>query len=100
MKPRPFVIPVMALAFAFSLSGCLKTRAQLRDDEAPVHNKTEPLAPVGGYALDEVKSEITRLSGRIEDLERASKTENRAKTEEQVKALETRIKELEQAQLA
>lgn len=88
-------------------SACLKTRAQLRghsyeDDEdarRPTPAQVTPVEPTGGYALEEMKSEITRLNGRIEDLERAQKggAQNPAQKEE-VKKLENRMAELEQAQ--
>ena len=60
--------------------------------------------PKGNYAIDELKSEITRLNGRIEDLERAKGTEaEKALAEkskqEQFDKLEQRIVELENAQI-
>lgn len=73
---------------------------QLREDEGSVPNKTEPVTPQGGYAIDEVKGELTRLNGRIEDLERTNRSDNKAKTDEQLKSMENRIRELEQAQIA
>ncbi len=91
-------------------TGCLKTRAQLRDEPADAaadssHSGAARMEPVAAQsaALDEIKSELTRLNGRIEELERASaqqaKTENTA-AQEQTKKLEARVVELEQAQLA
>lgn len=59
------------------------------------------MVPQGGYAIDEMKSEMTRLDGRIEDLERAQKTQADkpgTPTPEEYKKLETRVTELEQAQ--
>jgi tol-pal system protein YbgF len=99
------ILPVVALTL--SLSSCLKTRAQLRDDEdvgpqAPQRAQVEEVRPQG-YAIDEVKSEITRLEGRVEDLERtkndagAQQAAQKANSE-QFKKLETRIIELENAQ--
>jgi TolA-binding protein len=97
--------PLLALAVA--QSGCLKTRAQLKqepsesaDDNAaanPVQN-VPPTASAAGrdsYAVDELKAEIARLTGRIDELERDKKGDN---TSTSVKALETRIAELEKAQ--
>jgi tol-pal system protein YbgF len=93
------------LAISLALSGCLKTRAQLRDDEdmgpRPERAQVEPVQPQGQYVIDEVKSEITRLQGRIEDLERAQKDAHLATAKadsDQQKKLETRIVELEMAQ--
>jgi len=92
-----------------TLSGCLKTRAQIRPDEdemqntRPVANKVQPLDPQGGYAVDEIKTELTRLVGRLDDLERAQKQSaaNPANaSREDLKKLETRLAELEQSQAA
>lgn len=104
-------IPVLVLCLAFSQTACLKTRAQLREENddtsgsAPVAVKQGPQevhGPAGGgYAIDEMKSEISRLSGRVEDLERA---QNQAASKpgtpnaDEVKKMENRIIELEQAQ--
>ena len=57
------------------LSGCLKTRAQLRgempDESIPVAvQPAQDVAPQGRYILDEIKAEITKMEGRLEDLER------------------------------
>jgi TolA-binding protein len=99
-------LPLAALlALTLSQSACLKTRAQLRDsgDEpsGPVAVKQGPqdVHPQGGYVIDEMKGEITRLQGRLEDLERSQKqqTPNAASTDD-MKKLESRIIELEQAQ--
>ena len=105
----------VALALvALAGSSCLKTRAQLREDgdddarPATAGNKaiSQPVQDVpsqGGYAIDEIKSEITRLTGRLEDLERQKNDSNTAAaatnaTKEDLKKLETRITELETAQ--
>lgn len=96
------------LALALLSSACLKTRAQLRndptDDEGdrrPVQAHVQAVEPQGGYVVDELKSEMTRLNGRIEDLERAQRaaggTASNASREE-TKKLESRIVELEEAQ--
>ncbi|MGK5087721.1 tetratricopeptide repeat protein, partial [Bdellovibrionota bacterium FG-2] len=94
------------LALCLILSGCLKTRTQIKEeggDETakPVAAPIQDVQPQGQYVIDEIKSEITRLTGRIEDLERTQKqgaeTANQAQKEDQ-KKLETRVVELEKAQ--
>jgi TolA-binding protein len=104
------LIPVLLVASA----GCLKTRAQLKGesgDESPAAsapagsaNPVQDVQPQGQYVIDEVKSELTRLNGRIEDLERAQKQSATAApttaTKEDLKAIEARIAELEKAQAA
>jgi tol-pal system protein YbgF len=81
----------------------LKTRAQLKDDpgaqpENSMPAQVQDVQPRGEYVIDEIKSEITRLTGRIEDLERTQK--QGGASDEQLKKLEQRIIELEQAQAA
>lgn len=87
-----------------SLTGCLKSRMQLReeadDKEAakPVPAQVQEVHP-GGYVLDEIKNEITRINGRVEELERAKADPSAAGVhKEDFKKLEARIIELEQAQ--
>lgn len=93
-------------------SACLKTRAQLRDeghdeDTAPrgTPAKVQTVEPQGQYVVDELKSEITRLNGRIEELERgrqqdAINHQANAVDKETNRKLEQRVLELEQAQAA
>lgn len=86
----------MALGSVLLATGCT-TRAQMnreRDDEPAQSAK-----PVdqGGYAVDELKSEITRLNGRLEDMERAQR--DAKATGGEAKKLEMRVQELEKAQL-
>ncbi len=101
----------IACTLALSSTACLKTRAQLRgtSDEGTDSQRTQTASiqdaqPQGQYVIDEIKSEITRLTGRLEDLERAQKqtTEQHkdSTTPDTLKSMEARIQELEQAQLA
>jgi tol-pal system protein YbgF len=106
------LIVLVGMGIVFSMnSSCLKTRAQLKDEaeaaEKPSHLSPTPVRdmanPRGDYAIDEIKSEITRLTGRIEDIERSKKEDSsHAKNamKEEVSKLETRIQELEKAQAA
>lgn len=107
------ILPVAAaLGLMLSQTACLKTRAQLKEDgdeptavSTPVPVKPgqgpQDVVPQGGYAIDEIKGEMTRLDGRVEDLERAQK-DQAAKpgtpTPDDYKKLEGRVTELEQAQ--
>jgi tol-pal system protein YbgF len=93
-------------------TGCLKTRAQLRDEGGaddhdgstkPIPAQVQDVEPKGQYVIDEIKGELTRMTGRLEDLERQQKQASAAGTaakSDEVKKLETRILELEQAQAA
>lgn len=109
-KFTPLIVSVAACWLA---TGCLTTRSQLReqndDDSAksaqqatPQPAKVQDVQPAGNYALDEIKGEMTRIQGRVEDLERTQKQSNSdqaiATTKEEIKKLDGRILELEQAQ--
>lgn len=93
------------LFFLVFAAGCLKTRSQVKDDGsdsdsgAPAHAK-----PVdnGRYAVDELKSEVTALTGRLEDMERAQRDSNSGskESEERFRKLEERMNEQEKAQAA
>jgi len=102
---------LVALTLAFGSAGCLRTRAQIREGDQPavspssaggaVQAQIEDVEPKGQYVIEEIKGEIVKLTGRVEDLERASKateTPDHAKAQETIKRLETRIQELEVAQ--
>lgn len=102
---------VLSVALALLVSGCLKTRAQLREEAGdigaagagagapPIPAQVQEVQPQGQYVIDEIKSEITRLTGRIEDLERAQKDSAGSHGAQEAEAKqETRIAELEKAQ--
>ncbi len=93
-------------SIAVSQSACLRTRAMMRDSqsfdiESPSSQGARS-AQAESYLVDELKAEIARLSGRIEELERgkAEMEKSASSTAPQLKAYEDRIVELEKAQLA
>jgi TolA-binding protein len=105
------LLPALLVSLMMTLPGCLKTRAQLRgeggdDAGAPgtaagAANPVQEVQPQGQYVIDEIKTELTRLNGRIEDLERAQKqsaSNPAGASKEDLKPLETRMAELEKAQ--
>ncbi len=102
---RHFILRTALVVLIFGLSGCLKTRAQLRDETTDDKEGNRPVAvqpahdvPMQGqYVIDEIKSEFTRLEGRVEDLERNQKGEKSVPLEE-YRRLEERVISLEQAQ--
>ena len=68
---RNLLCASVALSICVATTGCLKTRAQLKDDSdgpegasAPVSSPAQPVQPQGQYVIDEIKAEITRLNGR------------------------------------
>lgn len=102
MLKRPRFL-ALGSVLLLSQAACLKTRAQLREEEDTrgVQANVQDVQPQGEYVIDELKSEITRLTGRIEDLERAQKQDAKKEAgaaKDEVKRLEGRIVELEQAQ--
>jgi tol-pal system protein YbgF len=101
-----------ACLLASGTSGCLRTRLMVRD--GGVHDSTPSTysAPSSGdgaaasasssYVIDELKAEIARLSGRVEELERDRSTSSQTQTDAataSVKALEERLVQLEKTQL-
>ncbi len=97
---------VLCSALSLILAGCLKTRTQLKEEGGeesakPVSAPIQDVQPQGQYVIDEIKSEITRLTGRIDEIERTLKlgadTATQAQKDDQ-KKLETRVTELEKAQ--
>lgn len=91
------------LTLCISMTSCLKTRAQLKENSPEeTHSISAPAPRVvessGGYAIDEVKAEITRMTGRIEDLEKGQ-TSGRIFKDEDIKKIETRLMEVEKTQI-
>jgi TolA-binding protein len=109
---RPILLVSLAITLLVTANSCLTTRAQLKSDNAdgaessasqPIPAQVQEVQPQGQYVIDEIKSELTRLTGRIEDLERENqqlKTLGVASKQDDLKKFETRITELEQAQAA
>lgn len=98
----------ICLGLSFVTSACMTSRLQMREREEthdtskPVPAKVEEVAPQGGYVIDEIKNELTRLTGKVDDLERAQAEliSSKAKTDksDEMKQLEERVIELEKTQ--
>jgi TolA-binding protein len=97
----------VALLLTLPQTGCLKTRAQLREDGGEEGSSRslpakagspQEVAPHGQYVIDEIKGELTRLSGRVEDMERKTSANGPGANRDEVQKLEKRVAELEQAQ--
>lgn len=109
MQTRTLVVFFVATA-ALTQASCLQTRRHVRDGQsydsfstssaAPATNEAAASAAASSYVIDELKAEIARLTGRIEELER-SKAAPAPKNENEglVQAMEKRIAELEKTQL-
>ncbi len=98
------------LLIACLSSACLKTRAELKgDDDTDAGNsatavpaKVTDISPQGNqYAIDDMKEQITELTGRVETLEQAQKqgsANNATLSKDDLNKLETRVVQLEQTQ--
>lgn len=60
----------VVLILSLSGSACFQTRRDIREEEEPIPARVVRVEPQDQYVIDELKSEITRLNGRIEDLQR------------------------------
>ncbi|GEM_PF-1557988 len=97
---------VSALALMVAASGCLKTRSQIKgesggDSQAQGEdggNVEEPTPP-GGYRYEELRNELTRISGKLEELEHHSRSQNLGEVKEYATRLEARIEEMEKNQI-
>ncbi len=101
---KTFVLVVLALGM-MSFSGCLKSRLQVREEREDqprvVAGSVREVPTQQSHVVEELKAEITRLTGRLEDLERSRAElarEQNASQREEARKLETRIAELERAQ--
>lgn len=86
-------------------TGCLKTRTMVRDDGDSEDTSTasgtakSTNSKPSHYELEELKTEITRLSGRIEELEHNQKGMNTSETNQNVAKLDMRVNDLEKNQV-
>ncbi|MEO5968562.1 MAG: tetratricopeptide repeat protein [Bdellovibrionia bacterium] len=100
MKNSSKTVLILLTLATTALTGCLKTRAQLREDASeervPAAYKAVPAQPAqeipSQYAVDEIKVTLTQLEGRIQDLEKAHQE---SKGNSSAKKLETRVQQLE-----
>lgn len=88
------------LALALSQTACMKTRAQIKAQNASADAAEDPAtAPIRRDEMEEVKSELTRLSGKLEEVEHAQRSNNVAEVKEYSTRLDARIAELEKNQI-
>ena len=96
----------LLLVLSFTFSGCLKTRTQVRgdDDSMDDNQTTSATAKNGGakashYEIEELKNEIIKLSGKVEELEHSQKGMNTSETNQMVGKLDMRVADLEKNQI-
>jgi len=89
-------------------SGCLKTRAQMKNptdySKSPVQGQVNAVAPEQSYALDEIKSELIQLNGRMGDIERKQilgeqQIDGKQSLNQKVSDLDNRVVAIEQTQM-
>lgn len=91
-----------------SQGACLKTRAQLLPDQSPPDDEQtsentesagQPRA-AAKYEIEDIKAEITRLSGRLDELDHVVRSQGPASDQkEALSKLEARVVELEKNQI-
>ncbi len=103
-----------SVVLAGAFSGCLKTRPMVREEarERPAAHPApvapQPVAEQNNYLIDELRGELTRMNGRIEDLERDNRDREKSEKlkstsnegqmqKERNQQLEARLAELEKA---
>lgn len=97
----PFFLLVASLIF--SQTACLKTRAQIKGekepDQAEEQSGDDAKSTKGHYALEEMKNELTRISGKVEELDHTQRTQSLPEFKETLTRLDTRVAELEKNQV-
>lgn len=96
-----YKIILLSLVLALSQSACMKTRSQIKEQSTENTNEAEEATPVTvkRYEMDEIKSEMTRLSGKLEEIEHLQRSNNVTEVKEYTSRLDGRIAELEKNQL-
>jgi tol-pal system protein YbgF len=114
MKPflsRTAVRVVATSLFALSLTGCLKSRSQLRQEsggpDAGYQTKVTEVSAVdkNQQVVEELRGEINRLNSRIDELHSRNESLSKDLTkknerEEQVRELDAKVQELQASQAA
>ena len=110
MIQRNFLAPLVALSLCFTLSACIKTRSDLKSEkenpDSGYESKATEVAQAESQKVsEELRGEINRLNGRIDDLQK--KNENlsqdaskRGEREAQLRDMESKIQELQASQAA
>lgn len=90
-----------AFALLIGASGCLKTRAQLRQEQGedgPVESQgAAPRSP--SYQMEEIKAELVRVNGKVEEIEHNQKEAAISTIRESVSKLERQMLEVEKTQM-
>lgn len=105
-KPT-IVLVALLLALALGQAACLKTRSQIKSDQDQATDDTsnggdaKNAAPAraGNYELEEMKNEITRVSGKLDEIDHNQKTQNVTELKDYLARLDARVADLEKNQV-
>lgn len=100
-------LSVFILSLTLGLTACMKTRAQIKGGNTHQaadqdENDAEPAATnpaKHAIEIEEIKNEVTRISGKIEEIDHHQRNMNFGELKEYTTRLDSRIAELEKNQL-
>ncbi len=93
---------LVAVLFLFTLPACLKTRTQIKkdkDEEQPQAAQDAGQPKGGYYEIEEIKGELARVSGKVEELDRGRKSDSAHNLPDTVNKLNQRVDDLEKNQV-
>ena len=97
---KSFKCTTLLIAATLLLSGCLKTRTQMHGDaDASAEPNSATKKTPANYEMEEIKNEVTRLNGKVEELDHEQRSSRSADLRSSIANLETRVVELEKNQV-
>ena len=110
-KHRKLILALLLLNLILLSSGCLKTRSQIRQatgapsevESGEETDSVEPVTKKGShpkYELEEIKVELAKVAGKVEEVEYAQKSQNILELKEYLTRIDARVAELEKNQTA
>lgn len=105
---RPQVIALVLITMiSATQSGCMKTRSQIKNSDsqdqseggASNEEKAATNQRVSRNEIEEIKNELTRISGKVEELDHTQQTNKPQELKEYMTKLDERIADLEKNQL-
>src|SRR4051812_44475610 len=104
MTQRQSLFALLVLSLAFAQTACVKARSQIKSGDTPEgdvsdNSQGKPSAPPQRYEMEEVKNELTRISGKLEEVDLNQHIQNYGELKEYVAKIDGRVSELEKNQL-
>lgn len=103
--PSFLTLSAAMTALVFAAPGCLKTRTQVRPDSGAQEESYDgsrggaPAPKQSRVEIEEMKTEITRISGKLDEIDHVQRTRNSADVSESLARLDARVAELEKNQI-